>query len=109
MQLTSDKCHKAPGGNCKDVHYNIKEGARFFSHTLAKKKGNVLEAIGDYNGWFTGMTFAKATAARHSSCCRCQNNLDYLHQYLNGWAQNIDVDTHQPKIGVYFNLDVCPQ
>lgn len=31
------------------------------------------------------MSFRSATAAQYSGCCRCQNNLDYLYQMLNGW------------------------
>ena len=78
MQLTSDKCNEAPGGNCKDlvrshcfhgIHtythsldglsqdYNIRTGAKFFSDTVASQGGNALEAIGMYNGWTRGMTY----------------------------------------------------
>ena len=30
-----------------------------------------------------------------------------LHQFLNGWCQNIDAYTHQPPLGQYFNLNAC--
>jgi hypothetical protein len=107
MQITKDKCGGAPGGNCRDPRFNIRTGAHFFSQTLADNGGNVLTSIGMYNGWYPGLTYAKATAARHSSCCRCQNNLDYLHQFLNGWLQNIDAYSSSLRLGEYFNLDVC--
>jgi len=105
MQLTKDKCGQAPGGNCKDVNYNVMTGAKYFADTLASNNGNVLVTIGQYNGWKLGMTQAEATAMRWTGCCRCQNNLDYLQQVFNGWIQNKDAYTL--KLGVYFNLDVC--
>ena len=30
-----------------------------------------------------------------------------LHQFFNGWCQNIDAYTHNPRLGKYFNLDQC--
>ncbi|KAA1476030.1 lysozyme-like protein [Dentipellis sp. KUC8613] len=107
MQLTSDKCTQAPGGNCQDPEYNIRTGAHYFSQSLKANGGDVLKTIGEYNGWQPGMTYADATAAAHTDCCRCQKNLDYLHQFVNGWLRNIDAYTHRPRLGLYFNLDVC--
>ncbi|KDQ53458.1 glycoside hydrolase family 23 protein [Jaapia argillacea MUCL 33604] len=107
MQLTKDKCGDAPGGNCRDVDYNIRTGAKFFADTLNGNGGDLLKTIGEYNGWFVHMTYDDATAAGNGACCRCQNNLDYLHQFLNGWLQNIDAYDHTPRLGKYFNLDKC--
>jgi len=104
MQITPDKCNNAPDGNCKDVNYNVMTGAKYFADTLALNNGNVLVTVGQYNGWAPGMTYGDATAMRWS-CCRCQNNLDYLHQVFNGWIQNYDAYTH--GLGIYFNLNVC--
>jgi hypothetical protein len=59
MQLTEDKCGDAPGGNCRDVDFNIRRGAEFFAATLKNKKGNVLSCIGAYNGWFEGITIVR--------------------------------------------------
>jgi hypothetical protein len=105
MQIKKDKCGCSPGGNCKDPDFNIKVGARFFADTLESNNGDVLKSIGQYNGWAVGLTIGKATAARSGSCCRCQQNLDYLHQFLNGWCQNINA--YERGLGKYFNLDVC--
>ncbi|THH21333.1 hypothetical protein EW146_g181 [Bondarzewia mesenterica] len=107
MQLTKDKCGQAPGGNCKDPDYNIRTGAKYFTDTLNSNGGDVLTTIGQYNGWPPKMTFAEATAAASTSCCRCQNNLDYLHQFVNGWLQNVNAYTTQPRLGKFFNLDQC--
>ncbi|KAI0305544.1 lysozyme-like domain-containing protein [Multifurca ochricompacta] len=76
MQITKDKCGGAPNGNCKDIDFNIKTGAQYFTNVLAQNNGDVFKTIGEYNGWSVGMTYAGATQAAHSSCCRCQNNLD---------------------------------
>ncbi|KAG2059074.1 lysozyme-like protein [Suillus hirtellus] len=107
MQLTSDKCVGAPNGDCMDVDFNIGAGAMFFSQLLDENDGDLLSSIGHYNGWFQGMTYANATAAAHGGNCREQNNLDYLHQFLNGWCQNINAYEHNPPLGEYFNLNVC--
>ncbi|KAF5370720.1 hypothetical protein D9758_001899 [Tetrapyrgos nigripes] len=105
MQLTHEKCVNAPNGDCQDPDYNIKTGAEYFARTLKDKGGDLLQAIGSYNGWFKGMTYSDATAAANTGCCRCQNNLDYLQQFLNGWCQN--VNAYSMKLGKYFNLDRC--
>ncbi|KAI0823717.1 lysozyme-like protein [Trametes gibbosa] len=107
MQITKDKCGGAPGGNCKDPHFNIFAGTNFLSQTLSGNGGNLLLTIGQYNGWPRGMTYGSATAAAKTSCCRCMNNLDYLQQTLNGWVLNKDPYTSSPRIGKYFNLDQC--
>ncbi|KAH8119278.1 lysozyme-like protein [Phellopilus nigrolimitatus] len=107
MQLTSDKCNGAPGGNCKDPAFNIEAGAKYFSSSLKANNDNVLLTIGQYNGWSKGMTMNQATSAAQTGCCRCQNNLDYLHQFVNGWLQNIDAYTNTPPLGKFFNLNQC--
>jgi soluble lytic murein transglycosylase-like protein len=107
MQLTHDKCGGAPGGDCKNPDFNIRTGAKYFADTLNNNNGNVIVSVGSYNGWYRGLTVEKATAARHSSCCRCQNNLDYLHQFFNGWLQNINAYDNSFPLGKYFNLNVC--
>ncbi|RPD74292.1 lysozyme-like protein, partial [Lentinus tigrinus ALCF2SS1-7] len=106
MQITKDKCGGAPGGNCQDVDFNIKTGTAFFASVLKDNGGSLLKTIGNYNGWPSGMTIGSATAARHSQCCLCQNNLDYLQQTMNGWLLN--KDPYANHMGKYFNLDDCP-
>lgn len=107
MQITKDKCGGAPGGDCKNPDFNVGAGTKFLANTLATNGGNLLKAIGIYNGWEEGMTVGQATAAAHTSCCRCQNNLDYLHQVLNGWILNKNPNNPHHRLGKYFNLDIC--
>ncbi|KAH9028499.1 glycoside hydrolase family 23 protein, partial [Lactarius pseudohatsudake] len=104
MQLTHEKCKGAPGGNCQDIDFNIRIGAEFFATLLAANKGDIFTTIGKYNGWYHGMTYSDATSAANT-CCRCQNNLDYVHQFVNGWLQGIDA--YDAGLGKYFNLDRC--
>lgn len=46
MQITSDKCGNAPGGNCHDPAYNIATGSAYFKDRLDSYNGNVLLALG---------------------------------------------------------------
>ncbi|KAF5351642.1 hypothetical protein D9756_007546 [Leucocoprinus leucothites] len=78
MQITKDKCGGAPGGNCRDPDFNIRTGAKYFASTLDDVGGDVLLAVGRYNGWYPGLTASKAKAAKDKGCCRCQQNLDYV-------------------------------
>ncbi|KAJ7072105.1 lysozyme-like protein [Mycena amicta] len=105
MQISKDKCGGAPDGNCKDPKFNIDTGARYFADTLNGNGGDLLLSLGEYNGWYKGLTVAKATAARHSDCCLCQNNLDYLFQWMNGWILN--QNAYSLGLGQFFNLAVC--
>jgi len=106
FQLSQDKC---PGGKvssaCLDATTNTNIAAAYIAKQLDSMDGNLLQMIGEYNGWELKMTVADATKAAKSSCCRCQNNLDYIHQFMNGWLQN--KDAYSVKMGSYQNLDVC--
>ncbi|CAE6422022.1 unnamed protein product [Rhizoctonia solani] len=107
MQITPDKCGGAPGGNCRDPDFNIRTAIGYFAGELSRHNGSILHTIGAYNGWYEGMTVPAATAAANTSCCRCQQNLDYIHQMCNGWIQG--VDAYAANLGSYFNLRVCDQ
>jgi hypothetical protein len=83
MQITSDKWYGAPGGNQQDPDFNIGRGAQYFASVLnGDANGNPLVAVGEYNGWYRGMTSGKVLS--ESSC---QQNLDYLQQFFNAWIQ----------------------
>ncbi|GAA5896856.1 hypothetical protein JCM6882_005051 [Rhodosporidiobolus microsporus] len=99
----ADKCGDSPDGNCSDAEYNIKTAAAYFAKTLEEQGGNLLLALGTYNGWYDGLTYSKATEAAWGDCCECQNNLDYHQQMLNGWLLGIDGS----QLGTSRNLEVC--
>ena len=44
--------------------YNIGTGADFFSTTLNNNGGNLLKAIGSYNGYFSGMTYVSLASSQ---------------------------------------------
>ncbi|KAI0302523.1 lysozyme-like domain-containing protein [Russula brevipes] len=104
MQITPEKCKGAPNGNCKDVEFNIRTAAAFFNEMLHANGGDIILTVGRYNGWAAGMTYGAATKMANT-CCRCQNNLDYVHQFLNGWAQG--VNAYEKGLGKYHNVDHC--
>jgi hypothetical protein len=60
---------------------------QLFSNMISSNGGNVIAAVGSYNGWSKGMTYADATAEASEGDCSAQNNLDYLTQFFNGWMQ----------------------
>ncbi|GAA6029342.1 hypothetical protein JCM8097_003628 [Rhodosporidiobolus ruineniae] len=91
MQILSDKCSGAPSGNCADPTFNVNRGAEYFKNRLDENGGSTLVALGQYNGWYEGLTYNKATAAgKDQSTCVYQNNLDYFQVTLNGYLQGVD-------------------
>ncbi|KZV73297.1 glycoside hydrolase family 23 protein [Peniophora sp. CONT] len=107
MQISKDKCEGRSPSACQELDFNIKAGAKYFSDQLKANGGNVVLTVGAYNGYYKGMTKGDATKAAKSSCCRCQQNLDYLQQFFNGWLQGYSAYDSPIKLGTYFNLDVC--
>lgn len=100
LQLTPDKCANA---NCYDAGTNIMMGAKYFKSEVDRFGGNVLEALGAYNGWSSSMTFASATSQQYG--CHSQNNLDYANSMLNGFFMG--KDGHDKKFRIYDNLASC--
>ncbi|KAI0032231.1 glycoside hydrolase family 23 protein, partial [Vararia minispora EC-137] len=107
MQITQEKCQGRSGAACRELDFNIGTGANYFANQLKAHGGNVVETVGSYNGYFKGMTYHDATKAAKTNCCRCQNNLDYLQQFFNGWLQGYNAYSSPITLGTYFNLAVC--
>jgi len=103
MQLVGANCDGAPNGNCADNVFNVNQGAHYFRQQLDSFNGDFLQALGSYNGWQKGLTYAQATAAANTGCCQCQQNLDYLYQHLNGWYLGNSGD----GLAVFNNLATC--
>lgn len=126
----------------RDQEFNIRTGANFFADTLKGNGGDLLLSIGQYNGWFRGLTIVSSAMLRlfgwdlstmtgrtrlllrlvqpvaaartiliseGVSHHRVSLSLtvDSLHQFLNGWCQNIDAYNNNFRLGKYFNLDRC--
>ncbi|KAG9003254.1 hypothetical protein FRB94_007736 [Tulasnella sp. JGI-2019a] len=114
FQLSPDKCTGV--SDCFDAATNMNIAADYIQSQLDSVNGNVFLMIGNYNGWVEGMTFETATAAANTTCCHCQNNLDYVHQVVNGWYQNLDSTMYgadgkklssATSLGTFNNLNVC--
>ncbi|UZJ53455.1 hypothetical protein CBS101457_002775 [Exobasidium rhododendri] len=99
MQIIPASCR----GDCWSVKNNIRLGAKEFSKTLRSNGGNVLEAIGQYNGWEKGLAVWKVRKEQYG--CYAQQNLDYLYQMLNGWLQG--KDGYAKEFCIYDNLAHC--
>lgn len=105
MQVTPQNCQimGIQPQDAWDPHTNIDLGARLFKNNLAKSGGNVLLAVGSYNGWEKSMT--KNSAENTQYGCMAQKNLDYLNAFMNGWVQG--KDGHSKEFQVYNNLAKC--
>jgi len=104
FQLSSDKCVGVD--DCTDPDTNTQLAVNYIQGQLESTNGNVFVMVAEYNGWSLGMTQAQATAAADGPCCRCQNNLDYIFQWANGWM--LAIDAYSEGLGYYFNLNQCP-
>lgn len=102
MQLTPDKCK---GVDCYDAGTNIMIGAKYFKSQVDHFNGNVLEAVGAYNGWSNDMSFSSATNLQWG--CHAQNDLDYLNSFFNGWC--LGLDGYSKRFLVYDNLASCSE
>ncbi|PWN36519.1 lysozyme-like protein [Meira miltonrushii] len=105
MQVTPQNCKDlgVQPQDSWDPHTNVDLGARMFMKNLNQSGGNVLLAVGSYNGWEKGMT--KQSAENTQYGCMAQKNLDYLNQFMNGWIQG--KDGHSKEFLVYNNLAKC--
>ena len=89
-----------------DPATNVMQGARELRRHLDEAKGNVLEAVGSYNGWQKSLVVKTMIKPPWGGASM---NLDYVHQVVNGWCQGIDgysVGTfnkkYNPKFGEQF-------
>lgn len=83
MQITPEKCEGRSDAECRDPYFNVMTGAKYLKKRLDDNAGNILLAMGGYNGWEPGMTKGEVLGR----ACRDQPNLDYHDQILNHWLQ----------------------
>ena len=89
-----------------DPATNILQGAHELRRHLDGAHGNVLEAVGLYNGWQKGLVVKTMI---HPPWGGASMNLDYVHQVVNGWCQGLegyDIGSfnkkYNPKFGEQF-------
>lgn len=97
MQITSEKC-PTDGSDCYDAMTNIRIGAQYFKTVLDNNNGNLAATMGEYNGWYQGLT---TTLANNYATCAQHNNLDYLQNVFNGYLQG--VNPSDLGMGIYHN------
>ncbi|KAG8756316.1 hypothetical protein FRC14_003178 [Serendipita sp. 396] len=88
MQVTGEKCPNGYAGpECYEPYTNVYIGARYLKGEIDRAGGNLLLAMGFYNGWYVGLTI---DAANNKPSCGQRNNLDYLQFVFNGYCQGVD-------------------
>lgn len=114
--LMDVSCEYYPNGTCTNsTQDNVSAGASYFTTQIAAAGDNVIQAFGSYNGWFTadsGMNGSRGLTEDYP--CSSQDlvngvpqNLDYLHQVLNGWLMGLDVNGNDSWIGSYQCTQSC--
>ena len=105
-------CENYPDGKCtKDVAKIVEAGTVFLRRQLDASNNNAIKAIGNYNGWFTaGESGGKNGGRGLTDGYPCSpegrqhgdpQNLDYLHQTLNGWFVGLNPQGEDSWIGEY--------
>ncbi|KAJ9128240.1 hypothetical protein QFC24_000532 [Naganishia onofrii] len=87
MQAAANRCASGNIASCMEPYNNIKLGADIFNEKLSLSGGNVIQAIGMYNGWDVGMTY---DGAHNGKECSHNRNRDYVHSIVNGYMQGTD-------------------
>lgn len=113
--LMEVSCDYYPSGSCTNsTQDNVNAGASYFTTQIAVAGDNVIQAFGLYNGWFTansGMNGNRSLTEDFPCSSQGQvnvpQNLDYLHQVLNGWLMGLDVDGADSWIGTYQCTQSC--
>jgi hypothetical protein len=99
MQITGEKCPQGyPDASCYDAETNIRIGAEYMKKMIDQSNGNVVQAMGYYNGWRQGMTVFDAN---NYAICAQHNNLDYIQNVFNGYIQGVDPSSI--NMGIYHN------
>lgn len=99
MQCDPSNCQNGQD-NCQyPIQDNVDCGAWVLRNALDNADGNAVQAIGSYNGWFvsnSGLNGDKGITVDYPCSDEGRShgvpqNLDYLHETLNGWFQGLDV------------------
>ncbi|KDE08011.1 hypothetical protein MVLG_01713 [Microbotryum lychnidis-dioicae p1A1 Lamole] len=85
MQITESKCGGRNAKDCSAPEYNVLTGAQYLRDEIDRQNGAFLVALGQYNGWYPGLSYNIAVAPAKEGHCEWQQNLDYFEQVLNGW------------------------
>ncbi|KAI0390596.1 glycoside hydrolase family 23 protein [Xylariaceae sp. FL0594] len=118
MQCDPSNCPNGKGSCQYPVQDNTDCGAKVLSDNLNEAGGNAIRALGGYNGWFTAddwgasMNDGKGLTVDYP-CGKGRahgepQNLDYLHETLNGWFQGKDIYGSDSDLdGIYACTGSC--
>jgi hypothetical protein len=108
--LMQVSCENYPNGECTDsIQDNVNAGSNYLRSQLEQYGGNAIAAFGSYNGWFqagSGLNGDKGLTEDYPCSEEGQSNglpqnLNYLHQVMNGWLLGMDVYGDDNWIGTY--------
>lgn len=99
MQCDPGNCQNGQDSCQYPIQDNVDCGAWVLRTALDDNDGNAVRALGAYNGFFTagsGLNGGKGLTQDYPCSSEGQSNgapqnLDYLHETLNGWFQGLDV------------------
>jgi hypothetical protein len=101
MQCDPSNCQNGQSSCQYPVQANVDCGAHVLQSALARTGGNAVHALGSYNGWFTASDdtgLNNGLGLTRDYPCSQQGkdhgdpqNLNYLHETLNGWFQGLDM------------------
>lgn len=99
MQCDASNCQNGQSSCQYPIQDNVDCGAWVLRSGLDSADGNAVKALGAYNGWFTagsGLNGNKGLTDTYPCSSEGQSNgspqnLDYLHETLNGWFMGYDV------------------
>lgn len=82
MQVAGNACDN-PSGDCQEPWYNIHKGASILVDKMGgNPDGNIVSALGQYNGWMPGMYAANGAQYGPQG-----QKVSYLDDMLNKWLQ----------------------
>ncbi|KAL6863337.1 hypothetical protein ACO1O0_003586 [Amphichorda felina] len=115
MQCEPANCQNGQD-NCQyPIQDNVDCGAWVLRSALDNADGNAVRALGSYNGWFTaadntGLNGGRGLTEGYPCSQEGQDhgvpqNLDYIHETLNGWFQGYDMYGSDSGLGGYYNCE----
>ncbi|KHO00592.1 glycoside hydrolase family 23 protein [Metarhizium album ARSEF 1941] len=113
MQCLPVYCQNGKSSCQFPIQDNVECAAYLWAVAMRHAKGNVVHALGLYNGWFTandgsgldggrGMT-EKYPCSEEGRTHRIPHNLNYLHEMLNGWFQGHDMNNKDQHLRGSYN------
>lgn len=99
MQCDPSNCQNGKKSCQYPIQDNVDCGAHVLRAGLDNNGGNAIKAIGSYNGWFTsgsGLNGNKGLTEKYPCSSEGKRhglpqNLNYIHETLNGWFQGYDM------------------